>query len=218
MCISLRWSITTYIIGLLGSFYLMTLKDKSCWYIGILFSYIIQMQLLEAIMWYNQDCKKNRINQIISKVSFFYILLQPFVANIVAYYITKNVGILIALIPFILLTIRHVYNFYPKEKDLCTQPGNNGHLNWKWLNVGVRTNDNGDQFYGFVWCLTILFPIFWMWGVGNPLTLLVTFLYLIMTFLYTFFKLWYEMKTGSSLWCILQFMTPYVAILVNYYK
>jgi hypothetical protein len=77
MCYNANVSLGTYIIGMIGSIYLYTLN-----YIpeSILYTFVIQMQLIEYFLWKNQECKKT--NEITTKLGIIINHLEP-----IAFYI-----------------------------------------------------------------------------------------------------------------------------------
>lgn len=208
MCISYEWSIFTYVAGLAGSLYLMaTAKQKSVKWIGIFVTYLLQMQLLEAMMWSDTKCK-NGLNVFSSKIAYYFTLFQPLVGNLAAYYLIKNKQILLLLIPYVLYTMYFIKNNYPSESELCTQPCD-GHLKWDWLKFGFA--ENGDVSYGLMWYISFFLPMLFLLKLKNSSAVYVTFLYIFVSSLYAFKS--FVFKTAPSLWCIFQLATPYIAIL-----
>jgi hypothetical protein len=207
MCISLKWSLTTYVFGLLGSIMLLFSKNVVHKFFGIFMTYIFQMQLLEAIMWYDQECKEGGLNYISSIIAYFFTILQPIVANLIAYYIIKDVKILVGLIPFILYSAYFAYKNYPNKQELCTKPCN-GHLTWNWLKF------NWWNMYGCLWYIYVLLPFFYLiFNCGNHATTIIVYSYIFLTATYTFKH--YVTKSAPSLWCILQLATPYIALAIQ---
>jgi hypothetical protein len=207
MCISLKWSLMTYVFGLIGSVMLLFSKNPVHRFFGIFMTYIFQMQLLEAIMWYDQECKEGGLNYWSSTVAYVFTILQPIVANLVAYYIIKDFRILLGVIPFILYSGYFVYKNYPNKKELCTNPCN-GHLTWNWLKY------DHTSLYGILWGIYFFLPVlFLFFNCGNRATTIIVYSYLLLSSIYSFKQ--YITKSAPSLWCILQLATPYIALAIQ---
>ena len=115
------------------------------------------MQLLEAIMWVDQDCKG--YNQMASLVSYFFIICQPLVNYLVMLYIigwtstTKYISLL--MIPYFITSMYYITQTYPSDTDLCTIPKDNCWLDWRWLKYSN---------YWFLWLFTFFIPFFCIAG------------------------------------------------------
>jgi len=131
MCYNANVSLGTYIIGMIGSIYLYTLN-----YIpeSILYTFVIQMQLIEYFLWKNQECKKT--NEITTKLGIIINHLEP-----IAFYIgillfsMKTLPLFVHVMVLIYMII--IYNYINLNKIntiKCTTVNDKSkpHLYWEW--------------------------------------------------------------------------------------
>ena len=76
MCFSAKASLSAYILGTIGSLYLLINGDKYDKHIGLFSLTFVQMQLAEFFMWIDKDCNKN-INHYATIFARYILFLQP---------------------------------------------------------------------------------------------------------------------------------------------
>jgi len=198
MCYSLQASITTYLVALPIFIFFLLSKDLDYKITGIIFTYIIQMQLLEGLMWKDQAC--SGLNQIASRISIYFTLFQPMVVFLAVMYINKqrgqkvNKNLIYAMIPyFIFLACNLVQKIRPS--DLCTVPYKNGShwLVWKWN----RTK------YPFIWLISLFLPLFFLYKNKITSVISLVMIYVAISFVVSFLLFPSKDKFGS-VWCFSQ--------------
>ena len=136
MCFSFEASIISYVLGITASTLLLQSKNNTNKHIALFCLTFVHIQLIEALMWSDINCKNN-LNHYGSILAHFNLILQPLSILIGAYYlnttiIPKNilqVLIIVYCVP-LLMAIYH-YNF-KKPFKLCSLNSNknNGELVW----------------------------------------------------------------------------------------
>ena len=86
MCISKEVSMGAFITCTAVCIYLFNRNNKNDHWIASIFIYIGLMQLLEYMMWIDQEC--SGINQLATTIGFLHNLFQPLVTLGVAIYFT----------------------------------------------------------------------------------------------------------------------------------
>ena len=87
MCFNNEISIISYLIGISGCIilYYREYKIESLFY-----AFVIQMQLIEYLLWLNNSC--NWINKIITKIGIVFNHLQPIILYILIIYYNSNIN------------------------------------------------------------------------------------------------------------------------------
>jgi len=135
MCYNKETSITTYIIGSIASLYLIFKKEEIEYKIaGGFFLYVIQMQMIEYLLWVHRvKCDKYNIK--ISTIGSILNNLQPIILYILIRHFNKNISeqnkkLIDTLISvYIINLLLYSSKMYPME---CTTLDNSNHLYWKW--------------------------------------------------------------------------------------
>lgn len=211
MCYNKTTSITTYVIGSLASLYLIFKKDVMEYkIIGAFFLYVIQMQMIEYLLWVHRvKCDKYNIN--ISTIGSILNNLQPIVLYLLIRYFNKNISeenkkfIDILISVYIVNLLLYSSNIYPME---CTTLDNSNHLYWKW-----NHKHNAFLFYiifvlvlvllnyfGFVYPFNIFFAIIFL---GS---------FLISKYMYK------DTKAVGAIWCWYAALAPVFIFLFNIVK
>ena len=76
MCFSAEASLISYVLGMIGSLYLLINGDKYDKHIGLFSLTFIQIQLAEFLMWIDEDCNKN-INHYATIFAEYILFFQP---------------------------------------------------------------------------------------------------------------------------------------------
>ena len=168
-------------------------------WIALFMIYILQMQLLEAIMWLDQNCEG--YNQKASLIAYFFTICQPLVNYLVMLYIvgwtdtTKNISLL--MIPYFISLIYYISQSYPSENELCTRLADKC-----WLKLSG---------YWYIWMISIFIPFLALHN--TSFNGLFPIAYIFLSFLVSF-TVSSDMKYISkpSLWCLLQVLMPVLMI------
>lgn len=200
MCLNKDVSILSYLIGLCGCI-LLYYRDYKIE--ALFYAFIIQMQLIEYLLWLNNSC--NWINKTITKIGIALNHLQPIILYFLIIYIstltkyTKNIINLIIII-YIISTISYLgYNY--KLLDTCTI----GIENEKELFWEIHYGNFKKYYIIFVLSLSLL--ILLGFNKNNYLNSYV----LIMTYVISYIK-YYNTKGIGTIWCL---FAAYVPILLN---
>lgn len=140
MCFDKTTSLTTFTVSLLCSAYLLyngiTTKNKNDIFLGILTILVGFIQLIEYILWNNQEC--NKTNHYASLAIIVVLFLQGIILNIVYFYlfphkkypykIKQNIIIFFGL----LYTLFIIYSIsWLNKTQLCSQPSSKSErLTW----------------------------------------------------------------------------------------
>ena len=152
MCFNANVSIATFIVGLLGCYFLIQNKMENYIPEAIFYLWVIQMQLIEFILWKNQPC--NKTNKNITTIGIIVNHMEPIILWL-AILIFSNKQ-LPQWVNYTLLFYLFFSIFYSISaiKNECTNvtPESSPHLLWKWNN-----KHGADIFYAlFLFCLIIL--------------------------------------------------------------
>ena len=88
MCINAEVSLIAFIYCSTTSYYLYWRNNINDRWIALLFGYIGIMQLLEYIMWIDQKCVG--INQLATSIGGWFVISQPLVSIVIAYYMNNR--------------------------------------------------------------------------------------------------------------------------------
>jgi len=136
MCFSENVSIGTYMIGIAGTINLFSMN-----YVAEAFFYfiIIQMQLIEYVLWKNQTC--NDVNKKTTKIGVIVNHFEPIALWIgisvlankeLPSYVHGIMGIYVLASIYVTKTVLNEQD--PNKKIECTlkTPSSGGHLYWQW--------------------------------------------------------------------------------------
>jgi hypothetical protein len=141
MCISKNASITSFIIGIIGSILLYYFGNKKYNNENKIYSlflfYVIIMQLFDYIFWIDQDNKKN-LNYIFSYIAPLFNYFQPSILYILKLWINNSEIktyydklVLILNIIYVIISLFCYKNYINDKPVLTIKKGD--HLNWKWI-------------------------------------------------------------------------------------
>jgi hypothetical protein len=214
MCFNAKTSITTFLIGLIGSLGLIYYGNKK--YIkenvvtGIFFIFIAFIQLMDFLFWIDIKNKMG-INKIVTILGPIFNVGQPVILYIIKiiYLLPKNRGNLFSLKDFnlevlminIVYLFLFIYNYiqFLQNSKLITGTFH-GHLNWPWLKY------SNANFYLILLAINIFY--------------LLNFNYALIVFLITYFCLFlsytlFYYNTGE-LWCFFGAFIPIILIGITY--
>ena len=212
MCCSFNASITSYVIGMTTAIYLIYRNLYLDSAIGYFMLYIIQIQGLEALMWYDDKC--TGINQFATKLAIVQNLFQPIVAFLIFYNFYSQNKLnsikLIMLLFVIVLPIYFYFYIYQKSDEkgfFCTLPSSEHNLTWNW------TSSDFTKFGGWFWfifCFALIYPFF---NVRSKTFSLIIGIYVTTTLLISGY-LSPKTKATGSWWCLAAVLIPVIKILV----
>lgn len=226
MCWSAEVSLISFIIGFVASIILIIRNKPMDRVWGLIFMFIIFMQLLEFLLWLDQptknssDCNsspyKGKLNRTVSLIATFFNLLQPlFSCLVVLFFIPKkdltfsHTVLIIALsiysIGFVIwLFDKKIYN-----KKLCTIPCqtdcNNHHLQWQWTD----RNYVGEYIWilYYMLSLVVLSSLIKIKG-GLYLTVFIALTFVLSLTVYPF------KKAFGAWWCVMSVLGPIVKLIL----
>jgi len=210
MCYNKNVSLFSYIFGTINCIilYLRNYKIE-----GLLYLYIIQMQLIEYLLWSNNSC--NDINLIITRIGIGLTHTQP----IFLYYLIKNNEnnknndgklfidekiIDIVIIIYIIFLI--LYLIHNKEAfNKCTI----GIPNEKELNWHIHYGDQKKFYYYFVFTLCFLCIA----GLNKYRYLNAGLL--LFSFIISYIK-YFDVKSVGTIWCLLSSFIPFILNIIYF--
>lgn len=135
MCYSSESSLRAFIIGELCCMYLIFFSNNNAnKHIGLIFSVVTLMQLLEYFIWSDQECVNT--NEIASRLLTTQALLQLWIVYVGALLynttVLSNELIYLLLFIFSCLLIYYFWNDFIKKdnRKWCTKPNEYGSLQW----------------------------------------------------------------------------------------
>lgn len=160
MCFSFESSIISYILGVTASTVLLQSKNNANKHIALFCLTFVHMQLAEALMWSDINCK-SKLNHYGSILAHFNLILQPLSILIGAYYlnttiIPKNilqVLIIVYCVPLLMFIYHHNFK---KPFELCSLNSNknNGELSWDF---NIDRNGIIWKTYSFLYFIVVFF-------------------------------------------------------------
>ena len=201
MCFNKDVSILSYLIGFAGCI-LLYYRDYKIE--GLFYLFIIQMQLIEYLLWLNNSC--NLINKTITKIGIVLNHIQPIILYFLIIYFNSNVDkytkiiIHLIIIIYIISTIAYlIYNY--KLLDSCTI----GIENKKELFWEIQHGHLFEYYHIFV------FAIFFMVLLGfkkhNYLNA-----YIILASIIISYIVYDKNKAVGTIWCL---FAAYIPLLLN---
>jgi len=199
MCFNAPVSLITYIIGSVFSILLIIRNKNYERPIGLFLLFVVQMQILEYILWKNQEC--NKINKITTNLAAYFNNLQPFVLYIIIVYFWgyNNIHILIHIIMFLYLVICIVYTNHGLKNINCTLADcpKSIHLYWKWNEADYST-----LFYIFYFIVSFILLFEYIKPLWVSYVFLIT---LILSYI-----IYYKVKSVGTIWCFFAAICPVV--------
>ena len=201
MCFNKDVSILSYLIGFSGCI-LLYYRDYKIE--ALLYAFIIQMQLIEYLLWLNNSC--NLINKTITKIGIVLNHFQPIILYFLIIYYNSNLDkyrkniINLIIIIYITTTIAYlIYNY--KLLDSCTI----GIENKKELFWQIHHGNFKKYYYIFV------FALFFMILLGlkkhNYLNA-----YIILASIIISYIVYDKNKAVGTIWCL---FSAYIPLILN---
>jgi hypothetical protein len=211
MCISAEVSMIAFLTCSVSSVYLYKRNRPNDRWIAMMFGYLGIMQLLEYLMWMDQEC--SGLNQIATNLGLIHNILQPVISLLVAYLMIKKVPNWSYLLLLLYLVISLPKILAAKEENQCSKPCQGSDIGLTWDYVIV------DHSY-LVW---ILFAI----ALAAPFLLMKKNGYIYASFLMFTFALSHFIALrrcnnpininapSGSWWCLMAAFGPLIAIFIN---
>ena len=117
MCHSYEASVSALVVGWAGCLMLMMTKSKINFRVGIFFMYVLSMQLIEALMWKDQQC--DGMNQTASKIGFVQNIGQPILAYVALFPFIPKENLMLVTIALMVYVVSLVA-FILKNKTQMT--------------------------------------------------------------------------------------------------
>lgn len=211
MCFSANVSISTYIIGMIGSIILLFQG-----YIpeGIIYIWVIQMQLIEFVLWKTipnnnkYSCILPSLNIITTKLGIIINHLEPIVLWLAIILFSKKVLpniIHIVLILFIIVSILYTLQVLKVNECTIVTDKSYPHLQWNW-------NHGTSAAYYYIFFLLVLL-ILCIFGLerGFVNAFIVLFSFLISWAIYG------EKHSVGAMWCFAASFGPWILIFAYTY-
>lgn len=201
MCFNKEISIISYLIGMCGC---ILLYYRNYEIEGLFYAFVIQMQLIEYLLWLNNKC--NWINKIITKIGILLNHLQPIILYFLIIYLNSNLDkntkifIHIIIIIYIITTITYlIYNY--KLLYSCTIGiENKKELLWK-----IQYGHLFEYYHIFVFAL--FFMILFGFKKHNYLNA-----YIILASIIISYIVYDKSKAVGTIWCL---FAAYIPLLLN---
>ena len=211
MCINDKVSMGAFILIMITCVYLYKRNNTNDRWIAVVFGYIGIMQLLEYMMWIDQECKG--LNQIATTIGFFHNIFQPIISIVVAYYYTNGkLPIYMYGIFIIYLTTSLPWIIEMKTNNQCSLP-------CKGSNIGLSWDYTNTKYQIYVWgifCLALSIPFLAMKKYGYLYTISIIGTYIIAYFISKNRCLDTTISPPSgSWWCIMAVIPPLAALVIH---
>lgn len=209
MCFNARVSIITYIIGMYGTYLLYNKKNTNNEnynkIAALFFLCVIQMQLVEYILWNNQTC--NDINKNITKIGIIINHLEPIILYLgfLLYqkdYLTPFINNY--MIIYIIITIIYTISIFNSKCSLVTEISK-PHIYWDW-----NYKKYYELYYSY-FLLTLMILLYHITKTNKK------YLFIFIT-IFSFslsYLLYYDIKSVGSLWCFFAAFMPYIGLLIG---
>jgi len=207
MCYSAESSIISFLIGGSLSLYLILCgKNNTNKHIGLFLFSVCLIQLLEYLMWIDQDCSWK--NDIASRSIMLVLSLQLYSIFLGAY-IYKTTILSDNILKIILITLTPVFiyfgfkDYFKKNKKWCSKPNEDRSLQW--------VNQGNSKMLSYVYYAVFLISPFMLKELYKGL---IIFIFGLLTFIFTRYE---NTLTSNSRWCYFSSFIPIVFILLDIY-
>ena len=207
MCFNAESSITTFIVSFSLSFLLFATGDKYDKTIAIFCFAFGSMQLVEYLMWIDQDC--GEINNFASILGDIILFLQPLSILMAGYYYKTFYIPDFVLLFFIIISIYSTLNitlrYLKTNRKFCSLEQESGNLKWEFLIGGVGDFELSSRiFYYSILFLTWFFMKDRLRGILLGSWNIITFLLVGANF-----------KQWESVWCYIANITPLIFLFLQ---
>ena len=205
MCYSAESSITSFLIGGSLSLYLIFYsKNNTNRHVGLFLFSVCLIQLLEYLMWIDQDCGWK--NDVASRSIMLVLSFQLYTIILGAYiYKTTILPDYIVKTLLIIMTPLFIYygfkDYLKKNKKWCSKPNQDNSLQW--------ANQNNSIILSYVYYAIFLISPFILKELWKGLLI---FIFGLLTFIFTRYE---NIFTSNSRWCYFSSFIPIVFILLD---
>lgn len=206
MCFNADVSISTYLIGMVGCFFLY---QKKHYIEALTFACVLQMQLIEFFLWNSQNCHdpmQRDINIVSSQLGVIINHLEPIVLYLsILYFVKKPLPLWLHVVVFVYLisAIWYVLGALTQQSCVVVTEFSSPHLYWHWNTSG--------QYYPFFYILflcTICFLFFY--GLQAPYHQFVSFL--VLFFFLLSYVMYRKKLVVGSMWCFFSSFLPWILL------
>lgn len=209
MCFDYKSSVGAWLLASGISIYMLANPQTYYNWIPLLILTFAQIQILEAILWVNNNNNSN-INEFITTLIPFFLLLQPLVNSYVGYKNTNEDLLYYLTLVFVFVILYYI--LIAKQSSYNTTVGPNNHLVW---NRYDQNNNKvpllGNNIVIVLYLVGIFVPLFFI----PDLTLrYVIITYALITFVYSMYNYLNTDEMGS-MWCYLAVGIAVLALVFN---
>lgn len=210
MCWSLKASILSFSVGMLGCVLLLTKQKALDTAAALIGFWVLSMQGLEALMWYDDTCKLG-INQLASKISLIQNLGQPIIIwlALLPFYsnTNKNIANILQIIYIVslVLWLYSNYNQFKQPNFFCTQSSQCKGLEWNWAK---------DSKFNLFWNIFVFVLLSMFFLVKNKFFAYVIGGYVAISLFLSYLQYGYTKAVGSW-WCLYAVALPYLQYFFN---
>ena len=209
MCISAEVSISVFILCSVTCIYLYKRNKQNDRWIAIVYGYLGSMQLLEYLMWIDQEC--SGLNQIATDLGFIHNILQPFVSLLVAYFMINKLPkwVYVPLLIYIIYSLPKIYK--SKTNNQCSKPCSDEKIGLSWQ----YTNTKNSTIVWMIFTIALCVPFLTMKKNGYIYFLLLVGAYIVSHFIAKNRCQGAIIPSNGSWWCIMATLIPLIAIFIN---
>lgn len=203
MCFNSTVSLSSYLFGLCNSFILFMRGYKLE---GIIYGFIIQMQLIEYLLWNNNSC--NSINKTITKIGILLNHLQPYILYLAIIHINgfNQLPFYIHQLMILFLVINIIYFWYNYSLLFKCTIGIENKKELQWL---IQYGKEKKFYFFFVFIMIILCIFgFKKYNYLNGALLG-------LTFIISYIK-YRNSKGVGSIWCLLAAYIPFILNIIYF--
>lgn len=208
MCYSAESSIISFLIGGSVSIYLLNSKNNTNKHVGLFFLTVSLIQLLEFMMWVDQDC--GLLNDIASR-SILLVLSSQIYGIFLGAYLYKTTIIPENILKILLLPITIIFlylglkNYFNTKNNWCTRPNEDRSL--QWANMKNEKHIYTYLYYGVFILAPFLMKELWKG--------LLIFILGLISFLFTRYE---NSITSNSRWCYYSAFVPLLFALIDHFQ
>ena len=209
MCFNEEVSLATYIVGVSGSAALFAIDKKPE---ALFYGTVIQMQLIEYLLWKNQDNSNetscSTTNKNISKTGLIINHLEPVALFAgISLFSKRKLPISVIVITYLYIIMTMIYTLYILENykespRACTVETveSSPHLHWKWNGEIYHT-----QFYTMFLIIIVMLSYFGLEN-GEINATLATAGFI------TSIAIYGKKHSAGSMWCLMAAFAPWILV------
>lgn len=207
MCINLEVSIGAFVASMGCSIYMWTRNLENDRFVAYAFGYAGTMQLLETLLWVDQNCGK--LNRTVTEISRWQVALQPLVVLLVMLFINKTQNPM----PLVLVFAAYCYLSLPgilTSKGGCSKAccADNAGLQWPWTKTG-------NNLTWVIFVLALAIPMLYLPSNGLTYFSITVGLFILALVIAHMRNKKEGDVTSGSLWCLFGALVPIAAIFIN---